>query len=71
LKRKSFVNIEEGMATTRQSSKQRRKKQPLSIILEEKSGEDLAIFKREISTHHMDIMGHVIHILHTYFILVY
>ncbi len=39
-------------------------------VLEKKGGEDLAILEGEISTHHMDMMGHVIHILHTFFILV-
>jgi hypothetical protein len=40
------------------------------MILEEKSGEDSAIFKSKRSTYHMDMMGHVIHILHTFFILI-
>ncbi len=41
------------------------------MILEEESGEDLVIFEGEINTHHMDMMGHVIHIFHTFFILVF
>jgi hypothetical protein len=48
------------------SSMQRKKNQSLSVILKEENGEDSAIFKGEINTHHMDMMGHVIHILHTF-----
>ncbi len=40
------------------------------MILEKENNEDLAIFEKEINTFHMDMMGHVIHILHTFFILV-
>jgi hypothetical protein len=40
------------------SSKQKRKNQFLSMILEKESDEDSTIFEREISTHHMDMMGH-------------
>jgi hypothetical protein len=52
------------------SLKQRRKNQKISIILEEESSEDSTIFEGEINTHHMDMMGHVIHIFHIFFILV-
>jgi hypothetical protein len=51
--------------------KQRKKNQFLSIIVEEDSSEDSTIFEGKINTHHMDMMGHVIHILHTFFILVF
>ncbi len=34
------------------------------------NNEDLTIFKGKISIHHMDMMGYVIHILHTYFIFI-
>jgi len=40
------------------------------VILEKEDNEDSAIFKKEINTLHMDMMGHVIYILHTFFILV-
>ncbi len=40
------------------------------MILEEESGEDLVIFEKEINTHHMDMMGHVIHIFHNFFIFI-
>jgi hypothetical protein len=46
------------------------KNQSLSMILEEENGEDLTIFKGEKNTHHVDMMGHVIHILHIFFIFV-
>jgi hypothetical protein len=40
------------------------------MILEDESGEDSTIFKGERNTHHMGMMGHVIHILHTFFIFI-
>lgn len=53
------------------SSKQKRKNQSLSMILEDESDEDSAIFKKERSTHHMDMMGHGIHVLHNLFIFIF
>jgi hypothetical protein len=52
------------------SSKQIRKNQFFSMILEEERGEDSTFIEGERSKNHMDMMGHVIHILHTFFILV-
>ncbi len=40
------------------------------MILEEERGEDSTFIEGERSKNHMDMMGHVIHILHTFFILV-
>ncbi len=49
------------------SPKQRKKNQTLSVILEEESYEDSTIFEGEFNIDHMDMMGHVIHILHIFF----
>jgi hypothetical protein len=50
------------------SLKQKRKNQSVFVILKKESNEDVTIFEGERSTHHIDMMSHVIHILHTFFI---
>jgi hypothetical protein len=67
LKERSFNNIEEGVATTRQVQKQRRKHLSLSVIEEEESGGDSMMCEEKKNAHLMDMIGHLIHILKTFF----
>jgi hypothetical protein len=49
------------------SSKQRKKHLSFLVIDEKESGEDSTMCEEEKNAHLMDMMGHVIHIFHTFF----